>query len=100
MARAIDASKSIDLEELVRDLRDSDIFVGLQTNGLGMRVWISDQVLGRSVDRTFDPARHGGERSQRGAASLWLHTMALRLFPDSPYASRHSAIATLTHNGG
>src|SRR5262249_25770462 len=81
---------SIDLEELVRDLRDSDIYVGLQTNGLGLMVWISDQVHGRRVDHTFEHPAFGDASSQKGAASHWLHAKALELFPGSAYASRHS----------
>jgi hypothetical protein len=93
MARVVDTAPSIDLEELVRDLRESDIYVGLQTDGLGMRVWISEQVHGRRTDHTFEPPAYGDALSQKGAASHWLHTMALRLFPESSYASRHSRVA-------
>jgi hypothetical protein len=91
MARIPETPSSIDLEELVRDLRDSDIYVGLQTNGLGMKVWISEQVHGRRVDHTFEPAASGDAASHKGVASHWLHTMALRLYPESLYASRHSS---------
>ena len=93
MAHIPETPSSIDLEELVRDLRESGIYVGLQTNGLGLLVWINDQVHGRSVDHTFEPAASGDASSQKGAASHWLHTMALRLFPESSYASRHSSAA-------
>jgi hypothetical protein len=93
MVHIPETPSSIDLEELVRDLRESDIYVGLQTNGLGMRVWISEQVHGRRVDHTFEPADSGDASSQKGAASHWLHAMALRLYPESSYASRHSSAA-------
>ena len=87
MAPADDAP--IDLEELVRELYESDIYVGVQTNGLGIVVWIDDQVHGRRIGHTFEP-RCGDALAQRGAASRWLHTKALELFPASSYASRRS----------
>jgi hypothetical protein len=91
MARILETPSSIDPEELVRDLRESDIYVGLQITGLDMLVWISEQVHGRRVDHTFEPAASGDASSHKGAASHWLHTMALRLYPESSYASRHSS---------
>ena len=96
MAQAVDAP--IDLEELVRDLRDSDIYAGLETNGLGLLVWISDQVHGRRVVHTFEHATHSDASSQKGAAAHWLHSKALELFPTSPYASRHSGRSCVSAN--
>jgi hypothetical protein len=92
MTRAAEATRSIDLEALVRDLRDSNIYVGVQTNGLGMLVWISDQVHGRRVDHVFDhPFERAacGEPESGDSASRWLHAKALELFPDSCYALRY-----------
>jgi CheY-like chemotaxis protein len=81
------ASPSLDLETVVRRLYDSALRVGIQASDAGMQVWISDRLHRVREERVFSEA--GEHREWReDSAALWLHTAALRLFPDEAYARR------------
>jgi hypothetical protein len=79
------AMASLDLETVVRHLQSSDLRVGIQAFSEGIQVWISDRLHRVREERLFEQADATSE--WRGdSAALWLHTAALRLFPDSRYA--------------
>src|SRR5215470_8048837 len=72
-----------DFEALARELHASDIYVGLQTAVHGVMVWISDRYAQRRQDLLIGFDRETGAFDET-TASEWIHTMALKLFPDSP----------------
>jgi hypothetical protein len=75
----------LNLELVVRLLHASDLRVGIQTYEEGIHVWISDRLHRVREERLFK--RSGATSAWRDdSAALWLHTAALRLFPDRPYA--------------
>ena len=78
-----------DFEALARELHASDIYVGLQTAVHGMMVWIADRYARRRQDLLIEFDREAGAWDLDETACEWIHTMALELFPDSPYARRH-----------
>ena len=85
-----------DFEALARELHASDIYVGLQTAVHGMMVWISDRYAQRRQDLLIEFYRETGALDE--TASEWIHAMALKLFPDSPYARRHPRPRTRRRN--
>jgi len=78
-----------DFEALARELHASDIYVGLQTAVPGVMVWISDRYARRRQDLLIEFDREAGAWHLDKTASEWIHAMALKLFPDSPYARRN-----------
>jgi hypothetical protein len=72
-----------------RELRASDIYVGLQTARDGMMVWIADRYARHRKDMAIDFERKTGAWDLDKSASEWVHDMALKLFPDSLYAPLH-----------
>ena len=85
-----------DFEALARELHASDIYVGLQTAVHGMMVWISDRYAQRRQDLLIGFDRETGALDE--TASEWIHAMALKLFPDSPYARRYRRPHTRRRN--
>lgn len=84
-ARASD----LDLQQLIADLHESDINVGLQSfAACGLRVWIGDRVNGRLA--VGGVASNDGGWETRGAVALWIHEKALEHYPDSAYSRRHA----------
>jgi hypothetical protein len=76
------------LEGVLRDLHDSQIDAGIETLFSGdVRVWLGDE-MNRTIAETI--VRGGNKKWPGLGAAHWLHETALRLFPDSPYAKRHS----------
>jgi hypothetical protein len=77
-----------DFEALARELRASEIYVGLQTAPHGMMVWITDKMGRVRVDHLieYDVA---AKTWNADTAARWLHDRALELFPDSAYAREH-----------
>ena len=86
-----------DFEALARELHASDIYVGLQTAVHGVMVWISDRYAQRRQDLLIGFDRETGALDET-TASEWVHAMALKLFPDSPYARRHRRPRTRREN--
>jgi len=84
-----------DLEMVIRELHRSDIRVGFQTFSGGMAIWIGDQVHRVRAERIFDKA---SPLTAEDSAAQWLHTTALRLFPDSNYARRGSTSTSRAHD--
>jgi hypothetical protein len=76
-----------DFESLARELLASDIHVGLQTAAHGMMVWIADRNASHRKDIVIQFNREAGAWDK--TASEWVHVMALKLFPDNPYARLH-----------
>jgi hypothetical protein len=83
-----------DFESLARELHASDIYVGLQTAADGMMVWIADRNARRRKDMVIEFDREAGAWDRDETASEWIRAMALKLFPDSPYAQRHRRLGT------
>ena len=83
-----------DFESLARELHASDIYVGLQTAAHGMMVWIADRNALHRMDMVIQFNREAGAWDK--TASEWVHVMALKLFPGSPYAQRHRRPGTRT----
>jgi hypothetical protein len=83
-----------DFESLARELRASDIYVGLQTAAGGMMVWIADKNARHREDMEIVFDRKIGAWDLDETASEWAHAMALKHFPDSPYAQRHRRLDT------
>ena len=84
---------TLEFESLARELHASDIYVGLQTAADGMMVWIADRYARLRKDMVIDFDRKTGTWNLDETASEWVHAMALKLFPDSPYAL-HSRLGT------
>jgi len=80
---------TLDFETLARELHASDTHIGLQTSADGMMVWITDRNARRRKDMAIEFDKEAGARDE--TASEWAHAMALKLFPDSPYASKRTA---------
>jgi hypothetical protein len=91
-AREFDAMSNLltppTLESVLRDLHDSQIDAGIETlfNG-DVRVWLGDELNVTIAEATV---RRADKKWPDQEAALWLHETALRLFPDNPYAKRHS----------
>jgi hypothetical protein len=79
------AMAGLDLEAVILRLHRSGIRVGLQTAAEGITVWISDQLHRVRADHVFmQPDANSGLTLE--SMALWLHEVAVRLFPGSPYA--------------
>jgi len=78
-----------DFESLARELHASGIYVGLHTMADGILVWIADKNALHRKDMAIKFNKEAGARDE--TASEWAHAMALKLFPDSPYASKRTA---------
>jgi hypothetical protein len=81
-----------DFESLARELHASHIYVGLQTAAHGMIIWIADRNALHREDMVIQFNEEAGTWDR--TASEWVHAMALKLFPDSPYAQRHRSLGT------
>jgi hypothetical protein len=83
------------LERILQGLHDSEIRCGIRNEppAGGITAWID------YGDRTEKATFYGtivGDRQIWPAAeriAAWMHETALRLFPDSPYAKKHSTEA-------
>jgi hypothetical protein len=80
-----------DLERVLQQLHDSEINAGVQTFYYdGMRVWIGDELSGTRAETTIDRTAAIPRKWPEGTtAASWLHETALRLYPDSKYATEH-----------
>jgi len=86
------------LQHVLAELHASEINAGLQTFfDAGVRVWIGDELNGRDAEATLGDC----DAAWRDDASLahWLHETALRLFPESGYARRHTVSAAPAADG-
>ena len=76
------------LQQVLCELLDSEINVGLQTFAFdSFRVWFGDELNGIHVQAELkrgDPAW-----ADDGAIAHWLHETAIRLYPESDYARAH-----------
>ena len=72
-----------ELESMIRGLHDSDVRVGFQTYAGGIIVWVSDRVYRIREECVFDDANLAATTN---SVAQWLHSTAMRLFPDSDYA--------------
>jgi hypothetical protein len=81
-----------DFGSLVRELHAGNIYVGLQTAAYGMMVWIADRYARHRKDVVIEFNSEAGAWDK--TASEWVHAMALKVFPDSPYAQRHGKPGT------
>src|SRR5262249_25515701 len=79
----------LDFETMARELRASDVYVGLPTGADGMIVWIGDRYARLRKDMVIDFDRETGTWDLDETASEWIHGMALKLFPDTLYARLH-----------
>jgi hypothetical protein len=86
-----------DFEALARELHASDIYVGLQSAVHGMMVWITDRYARRRQDLLIGFDTETGALDET-VASEWIHAMALKLFPDSPYARHYRRLGTRRRN--
>ena len=78
-----------DFEALARELRASEIYVGLQTAPHGMMVWITDKMGSRRLDYLIEYDMTAQAWNADNRAARWLHDRALELFPVSAYAREH-----------
>jgi hypothetical protein len=78
--------KGLDLETVIRGLHRSEIRVGFQTFSGGIVIWISDRSTRVRAERVFDDA---SPMTIADTAVEWMHSTALRKFPDSNYAIQH-----------
>jgi hypothetical protein len=81
------------LEHILRELSDSCIMAGAEVLAEGaLRLWIGDQARGvRAQTVIGSPNVYGATNWSKSPAALrWLHETAVRLYPESPYASAHS----------
>jgi hypothetical protein len=83
------------LERVLQGLHDSEINAGVQTfYDAGMRVWIGDEMNGIKAKTVINRTPAARLKWPEGlTAASWLHETALRLYPDSNYAKKHSAEA-------
>lgn len=69
-----------DLAAVMSTLYRSEINCGMESFwDAGFDAWIGDDMNGRKAERTFD-------RREFGDIAGWLHSEALRLYPESAYA--------------
>jgi hypothetical protein len=74
-----------DLNQVLRTLHDSEIIVGIQTlSDGGVRVWLGDEMNAPITDTAIAPK---GRKWPDEDAARWLHETAIRLYPDSKYAT-------------
>jgi hypothetical protein len=83
------------LERVLQQLHDSEINAGVQTfYDAGMKVWIGDEMNGIKAETVINRTPAARLKWPEGlTAASWLHETALRLYPDSNYAKKHSAEA-------
>lgn len=80
--------RSLNLEALLFALNESGIYAGVQVCSAGILLWIADRTYRVRKDHLIERCKDGSW-PEKGAPAWWLHIMAMRLFPDSPYARRH-----------
>src|SRR5262249_30873147 len=78
-----------DFEALARELRESEIYVGLQTAPDGVMVLITDKMGRHRLDYLIEYDVAAKAWNADDTAVRWLHDRALELFPDSAYAREH-----------
>jgi hypothetical protein len=78
--------KGLDLDTVIRRLHRSEIRVGIQTFSGGILIWISDRSTRVRAERVFDDA---SPMTIDDTAVEWMHSTALRKFPDSNYAIQY-----------
>lgn len=77
------------LDRMIAALHDSDINVGMQSFcWCGFRVWIGDTLNGIKAEALVDSRDQAWMTD--GSIAQWLHECAIRLYPDSAYASAHT----------
>jgi hypothetical protein len=79
-------AKGLDLETVIRGLHSSEIRIGFQTFRGGMTVWVSDRLHRVYAERVFEKAN---PLTIEDAVAQWMHSTALRVFPDSDYAIQY-----------
>jgi len=55
----------------------------------GLHVWVSDSAYRRRADGLIKRTAPGRWPEEEATAARWIHTAALRLFPDGAYARLH-----------
>jgi hypothetical protein len=88
--------KELDLDTVIRGLHSSEIRVGIQTFSGGIVVWISDRSTRIRAERVFDDA---SPLTIADTAVEWMHSTALRKFPDSNYATQYRLRTPSQHPG-
>jgi hypothetical protein len=78
--------KGLDLDTVIRGLHSSEIRVGIQTFSGGILIWISDRSTRVRAERVFDDV---SPMTIDDTAVEWMHSTALRNFPDSNYAIQY-----------
>jgi hypothetical protein len=78
--------KGLDLDTVIRGLHSSEIRVGIQTFSGGILIRISDRSTRVRAERVFDDA---SPLTIDDTAVEWMHSTALREFPDSNYAIQY-----------
>jgi hypothetical protein len=69
----------------MQQLHDSEINAGVETfYNAGMRVWLGDRFNGIKAEISIDRTDHQWPAGV--SAASWLHSVALRLYPESNYA--------------
>jgi len=88
--------KGLDLDTVIRGLHSSEIRVGMQTFSGGIVIWISDRSSRVRAERVFDDA---SPMTIDDTAVEWMHSTALRKFPDSNYAIQYRLLTPSQHPG-
>ena len=88
--------KGLDLDTVIRGLHSSEIRVGMQTFSGGIVIWISDRSSRVRAERVFDDA---SPMTIDDTAVEWMHSTALRKFPDSNYPIQYRLLTPSQHPG-
>jgi hypothetical protein len=100
MMAAAPIERTLTLEQLLRQLHESEIKAGFsiiiegQTfydSSMNMKLWIGDPLGDIKAEITFQRNCVPGRWPDEGAMVRWLHETALRLHPESHYAQLHGA---------
>jgi hypothetical protein len=76
------------LRQVLRELLDSEVNVGLQTLAFDtFRVWIGDELNAIDAKGELTPGSPAWDDDD--AIAHWLHETVLRLYPESDYARAH-----------
>ena len=79
-------TKGLDLDTVIRGMHSSEIRVGIQTFSGGIVIWICDRSNRVRAERVFDDT---SPLTIDDTAVEWMHSTALRNFPDSNYAIQY-----------
>jgi hypothetical protein len=88
------ATKGLDLDTVIRGMHSSEIRVGIQTFNGGIVIWIGDRSNRVRAERVF----HDTSRMTIDDTAVeWMHSTALRNFPDSNYAMQYRLRTSYQH---